>query len=296
VDRRIDDQTLMDRSATWKVESCACPLCRADAPLATVYDQPPFAVTRCGKCGLWYLNPRLAPEEAHKLYSSDDYFGGGNAGYSDYESQERSLRITFRKLLQTLRARGAATGDLLEVGCGPGYLLDEARGYFDRCAGVELSPEAALAARKRTAAEVYEGNEKIPRERRFDCIIATHVIEHIYDPVAFASDLVGRLRPGGIMVLAAPDMGSIFRRVMGRRWPSFKYPEHVSFFDRHTLPQLLRKAGLGATEPVPYPHAFPLALVLSKLGLHGPRWTADVDVTLPATTVCFMGRAESVAG
>jgi SAM-dependent methyltransferase len=289
--RGIDTRALMNRFATWPVERCACPLCAADAPLATAYDEPPFAVTRCGKCGLWYLNPRLSAEAAHKLYASDDYFGGGKAGYADYESQERSLRTTFRKLLRTLRARGAATGDLLEVGCGPGYLLDEARAYFERRAGVELSPEAASEARQRSAADVYEGNEKIPPDRRFDCIIATHVIEHIYDPVAFASDLAGKLRPGGIMVLAAPDMGSIFRRVMGRRWPSFKYPEHVSFFDRHTLPQLLRNAGLSAIEPLPYPHAFPLALVLSKLGIGGPRWAADIDVTLPATTVCFMGRA-----
>jgi 2-polyprenyl-3-methyl-5-hydroxy-6-metoxy-1,4-benzoquinol methylase len=198
--------------------------------------------------------------------------------------------------LRALRARGAAGGDLLEVGCGPGYLLDEARDYFNRCAGVELSPEAAVEARQRTAADIYEGNEKIPPDRRFDCIIATHVIEHIYDPVAFASELAGRLRPGGVMVLAAPDMGSIFRRVMGRRWPSFKYPEHVSFFDRDTLPQLLLKAGLGAIEPLPYPHAFPLALVLSKFGLSGPAWTANVDVTLPATTVCFMGRLEGAPG
>jgi SAM-dependent methyltransferase len=286
----------MDRAATWKVERCACPLCGADVPIATAYAEPPFAVTRCGECGLWYLNPRLAAEDARGLYVNDDYFGGGRAGYADYESQERSLRVTFRKLLRALRARGAATGDLLEVGCGPGYLLDEARAYFERCAGVELSPAAAGEARRRTAAEIYEGNENISSERRFDCIIATHVIEHIYDPVAFAGDLVGRLRPGGALVLAAPDMGSIFRRAMGRRWPSFKYPEHVSFFDRHTLPHLLRKAGLGAIEPVPYPHAFPLALVLSKLGLPGPTWTAGVDVTLPATTVCFMGRSERAAG
>jgi SAM-dependent methyltransferase len=285
-------QTLMDRTANWKTERCACPLCAADAPQETGYAEPPFAVTRCGQCGLWYLNPRIAAEDAHRLYTSDDYFGGGDAGYADYKSQERSLRATFRKLLQSLRTRGVTGGDLLEIGCGTGYLLDEARVHFDRRAGVELSPEAAREARQRSAADIYEGNDRIPPERRFDCIIATHVIEHIYDPVAFASDLARKLRPGGVMVLAAPDMGSIFRRVMGRRWPSFKYPEHVSFFDRHTLPQLLRKAGLGGIEPVPYPHAFPLSLVLSKLGIGGPRWTADVDVTLPATTVCFMGRRE----
>lgn len=274
-----------------QIEQCACPLCGSDKPLATPYAEPPFAITRCGTCGLFYLNPRPTVEETSRLYQSDDYFMGGKAGYANYSDQERSLRSTFRKLLQALHARGATNGDLLEVGCGPGFLLEEAAAYFDGRAGVELSPAAAREARQQTA-EIYGSNSEIPPDRHFDCVIATHVIEHIHDPVLFVADLARRLRPGGSIVLAAPDMGSLFRRVMGRRWPSFKYPEHVSFFDRHTLALLLEKAGLGEIEPVPYPHAFPLSLVLSKLGLRGPDWTAKVDVTLPATTVCMIGRAK----
>lgn len=281
----------MAAPAAWRVERCACPLCGADAPLATPYAEPPFAIARCGGCGLWYLNPRLTVEDTRRFYESDDYFGGGSAGYADYGSQERSLRATFRRLLGALRARGATGGELLEVGCGPGYLLDEAGAFFDGRAGVELSPAAAREARARTGAEVFGGNAEIPPDRRFDCVIATHVIEHIHDPVPFVADLAGRLRPGGSLVLAAPDMGSLFRHAMGRRWPSFKYPEHVSFFDRRTLARLLGTAGLTGTQRVPYPHAFPLSLVLAKAGLRGPAWTERVDVTLPATTVCLMARA-----
>jgi hypothetical protein len=112
--------------------------------------------------------------------------------------------------------------------------------------------------------------------------------------VAFVESLARRLKPGGSIILAAPHMGSIFRRVMGRRWPSFKYPEHVLFFDEKTLPDLFRRAGLDVESNVPYPHVFPLSLVLSKFRIKGPKWSDKIDVTLPATTISFRATRRSV--
>src|SRR5436190_1705782 len=74
-------------------------------------------------------------------------------------------------------------GDLLEIGCGYGYLLEEARGFFRTRTGLEMSHDAAAIASRR-ADRVYEGGlEQLPAGEKFDCIIATHVIEHVYDPL-----------------------------------------------------------------------------------------------------------------
>jgi SAM-dependent methyltransferase len=276
-------------TAKWIVEDCACPMCGMTEAEATRYEQPPFKVKRCSSCALWFLSPRLAAEEAQRFYHSDAYFSGGDgeSGYEDYSVQERSLRATFRKFLKTIDAKGATGGTFLEVGCGPGYLLDEAGAYFDTLTGVELSAKTAKQAAGLTGAKIYTSIEEIDDTLTFDCIVATHVIEHIYEPVAFVESLARRLKPGGSIILAAPHMGSLFRRIMGRRWPSFKYPEHVSFFDQKTLPDLFRRAGLDVAGNVPYPHVFPLSLVLSKFGIKGPPWTDGFDVTLPMTTISF---------
>ena len=93
----------------------------------------------------------------------------------------------------------------------------------------------------------------------------------------------------GSLVLAAPDAGSFWRRGMGRRWPSFKLPEHVLYFDRHTLGRLMAESGLVDLAPVPYPHAFPLPLVASKLGWRLPRTLQGINLWLPATTVAVIG-------
>ena len=51
---------------------------------------------------------------------------------------------------------GLTGGDLLEIGCGYGYLLDEARAFFERRVGTEFSPQGAEIARA-TGAEVFVG-------------------------------------------------------------------------------------------------------------------------------------------
>ena len=275
--------------ADWTVEETACPMCGSTDAADTPYDQAPFAIKKCKACSLSYLSPRLSAEEATRFYQNDTYFSGGDgvSGYDDYEVQEDSLRATFRKLMKTLDGQGVCGGTLLEVGCGPGYLLDEARTYFTDRAGVELSKAAAAKAEARANAKIYLSVDDIDPAPAFDCIIATHVIEHIYEPVDFVQSLAQRLRPGGSLILAAPHMGSVFRHVMGRKWPSFKYPEHVTFYDQKTLPDLFRRAGLDVAQRVPYPHVFPLSLVLSKFGLKAGAWADKINMTLPATTISF---------
>src|SRR3954451_18658585 len=63
-----------------------------------------------------------------------------------YLAEERGRRRTARRLLAAL-ARHVEPGRLLEVACGHGLLLDEARGAGWRVEGLELSRAAAAHAR-----------------------------------------------------------------------------------------------------------------------------------------------------
>jgi SAM-dependent methyltransferase len=223
------------------------------------------------------------------LYSQDDYFSGSEGGYTDYSAQEPALRATFRRLLENLDARHKTGGDLLEIGCGFGYLLDESKPYFQRRVGTDFSAGAVEQARA-IGDEVFVGGiESIRKGEAFDCVIATHVIEHVYNPREFVEAILSVLKPGGCMVIAAPDMGSIWRKVMGKRWPSFKLPEHILYFDKRTLPDLMKQCGASEIEPVPYPHAFPLPLIASKVGLGLPASLNRYSLWLPGTTTAFIG-------
>jgi 2-polyprenyl-3-methyl-5-hydroxy-6-metoxy-1,4-benzoquinol methylase len=228
----------------------------------------------------------------HEAYRQPSYYEGGACGYADtsYTAQEAALRATFKRLLHNLAKRGLASGDLLEIGCGYGYLLGEGRSFFDRCVGTEFSPQAAETARA-TGAEVFVGGiEQIPSERKFDCVVAIQVVEHVYDPLSFIKGLASHTKAGGHLVVATPDIGGVLRRTMGRRWPSFKVPEHVLYFDFRTLRALMQRAGLSDVRRLPYPHAFPLGLITAKFGLTIPPVLARLKIWVPATTVAAYGR------
>ena len=226
------------------------------------------------------------------VYQDPAYFQGGESGYADtsYSDQEAALRATFKCLLSNLEKRGMTGGDLLEVGSGYGYFMDEARNYFRRRVGTEFSPEAASRARE-TGADIFVGGiEQLPADALFDCAVAIQVIEHIYDPVGFMKQLVGHVKPGGHVILATPDIGGALRKIMGRSWPSFKVPEHVVYFDVEALQRLMGEAGLVNVARLPYPHAFPLGLIAGKFGFSLPKALARINLWVPATTVATSGR------
>jgi len=273
------------------LEYPVCPLCGSDRREFLFRLNGPYKIARCAACGVHYLHPRLIEGAIRDAYQQSSYYQGGTCGYADtsYNDQERALRATFKRLLNNLSRRGLTGGDVLEVGCGYGYLLDEARTYFDLRVGTDFSGAAAATARA-TGAEVFVGGiEEVPRDSRFDCVIATQVIEHVYQPLFFVEQLVNHTKSGGHIVLATPDMGGVLRKTMGRRWPSFKVPEHVLYFDSRTLSMLMSRVGLRDVRRLPYPHAFPLGLIAAKFRLRMPPLLARVNVWVPATTVAVYG-------
>ncbi len=277
------------------LEYPACPLCESDRRGFPFRLHEPYEVARCIECGFHYLYPRLIESAMQEVYRESSYYKGGACGYADtsYTAQEFALRATFKRLLHNLAKRGLTGGDLLEIGCGYGYLLDEARSFFKRRVGTDFSTEGAEIARA-TGAEVFVGGiEQVPPEAKFDCVVGTQLIEHVYEPLSFVKRLAIHTKPGGHIILATPDIGGVLRKAMGRCWPSFKAPEHVLYFDFWTLSALMQRAGLTDVRWLPYPHAFPMGLIAAKFGFALPPLLARLKVWVPATTVAAYARVSN---
>jgi SAM-dependent methyltransferase len=249
-----------------ELEHVACPACGVDDPTLR-YDVPPYRVVQCPACALSYLSPRLSEAAMLRFYEDDAYFENGDVGYAGYSLQEQSLRYSFRRLLRQLHRRRLDGGSLLEVGCGYGFLLDEAKPYFDSRVGIDLSTAVDRAAGR--ADRVYRGDlDTLPAGERFDCIILVSVIEHVHNPVEYLRTIRERLRPGGKVVVATPNVDSVFRRLLGPRWPGFQViPEHVSFYNGPTLSALMKRAGLCGVTSLPYVRAYPANMVVEEFNV-----------------------------
>ncbi|WP_405897044.1 trifunctional class I SAM-dependent methyltransferase/NUDIX hydrolase/VOC family protein [Streptomyces sp. NBC_00727] len=96
--------------------------------------------------------------------------------------------------------------DVLDLGCGTGSLALLAAGQGHRLTAVDSSPRMVERARAKlagTGADVLAGDAARPPvgDRRFDVILARHVVWLLPDPAAVLRHWAGLLRPGGRLVL-----------------------------------------------------------------------------------------------
>jgi len=251
----------------------ACPLC-LNGRKSIEYRLGEFTVYRCCRCGMVYLAPRFTKERIAEFYNRS-YFrscDSTSAGYSDYAAGEVHLAATYRRYYKALRPHLAATGRLLDIGCGFGSFLQAAAPEFRECVGLDISQEACQRVRNK-GFRAIEGDAELldlGQELPFDAVVMTDLIEHIYDLDAFMTRLVAVTKPGAAVLVLTPDYNSWLRRVSGARWVSFKVPEHVSFFTRRTLTELFVRHGFRILTARPAGQYAPLSFVAGRMAALNP--------------------------
>jgi SAM-dependent methyltransferase len=116
-----------------------------------------------------------------------------------YRGRRRFLRAELDRLPLAPAAR------LLDAGCGSGRTLDELAGY-GRVSGIDLSPEAVAAARRRGHDDVHVARaEELPfADATFDVVTCLDVVEHTPDDRATLAELRRVTRPGGLLLVTVP--------------------------------------------------------------------------------------------
>lgn len=207
----------------------------------------------CRECGTVQQPILPSGEPLHDLYREmrDD----------EYLREEAGRRATANRLLDRIAAH-VPSGRLLDVGCGYGLLLDEARKRGYETLGLELSRDGARYARETLGLDVRElpleafgegRNGDSPGE--FDAIVLADVLEHLDDPVAAIDTCAALLRPGGVVCIVTPDPSSATARAAGSRWWGF-LPAHTVLLPRKTLRELISARGLVISEDVPFVRTF----------------------------------------
>ena len=207
----------------------------------------------CRECGT--VQQPVLPQGAqlHDLYRDmrDDA----------YLSEESGRRATANRLLDLI-APHVPGGRLLDIGCGHGLLLDEARRRGYATVGLELSREAARHARETLGLDVREvplegfteaGNGDSPGH--FDAVVLADVLEHLDDPVDAIDRCAELLKPGGVLCIVTPDPSSLTARLAGPRWWGY-LPGHTVLLPRKTLRELISASGLVISADVPFVRTF----------------------------------------
>lgn len=162
-----------------------------------------------------------------------------------------------RGVVNCLRLMEVLKGNVLDYGCGPGYLLGrllESGAAID-CWGVDSSPASVAECNARLTgqpgwkgAQVVESLPSAFEDESFDLITCLETLEHLTD--VFLFPLLGEirrlLRPGGFVLFTVPADEDLEANLHFCPFcdSEFHHMQHVRSFSAQSLTELLRSADL----------------------------------------------------
>lgn len=204
-----------------------------------------------------FPDPFPVPVDAQRLY-------GDPVAYFSSHDEQRS-RAGHRELLaRAIALSNNSEPALLDVGCGRGDLLSEARAIgIKDVVGLDFAESMVTFARDHYAVTVLqmtaEDYAQSVTDRTFDVVFLNAVIEHVHDPDALMASVAQLTHPGSVLFVDTPRdpnlvtfIGNATQRLVGKSsvynlspsWPPF----HVFGFSPKTLKLLLDKFGFDLLE------------------------------------------------
>ncbi len=212
-----------------------CPLCGSKkiTPLGKYYTKK--GLVKCKKCHFVFMEKIPSQEELFEHYKN----------YSYYEEQQVSP-ITVQRYHELLDEfeKYRKNNRLLDVGCGRGFFLREARKRGWEVYGTEFSRKAVELLKKENIPVIDSTltKETFP-ENHFDVITSFEVLEHVAFPRKLVSPIRHYLRQDGIFYCTTPNFNSLLRYYLKTEYSIIEYPEHLGYFTRKTLNYLMKKHG-----------------------------------------------------
>jgi SAM-dependent methyltransferase len=162
---------------------------------------------------------------------------------------------------------------IVDVGCGPGFLLRCFARWFQGAELIGVDQSQALLQIAQTRCQKMKallGDAcALPlADGSADVAFALHVVEHLAQPREFFAEARRVLRPGGLLVIATPNAAGLGARIMGRRWIGFSDPTHISLQRPSYWSEMLDQSGFkiagdGTTglSGIPLLNKMPLGLI-----------------------------------
>jgi len=147
-----------------------------------------------------------------------------------------------------------ANHEVLDIGCGEGFLAVELAKNGNRVTGVDALPEAAKSAALNDyySADLDDGLDGVVRRlngKRFDRILLLDILEHLRNPGRILEQCHQLVEKNGQVIVSVPNIANIHTRLL-LMFGKFDYTErglldrtHVRFYTRKTARAMLEQAG-----------------------------------------------------
>ncbi|MBI2589448.1 class I SAM-dependent methyltransferase [Candidatus Berkelbacteria bacterium] len=229
-----------------RTQRVRCNLCGA-AVARLWYQAGEFTYVTCQVCNLHYLNPQPTLEILVNEYYTDDayfswYYDGG------YTAQEEAMLASYRQTVREIvYEAGIQKGQLLDIGCGSGYLMVVARELGFEVEGIEPGKSVAEHGHKKFGLKIHIAplEEVKLAPESYDLVVIESTLEHMLDPFDTLKRIARILRPGGVVFIKVPNANvTLTSRAVRASEIEENTPFHTYYFTPQTLSMLTRKVGL----------------------------------------------------
>ena len=216
-----------------------------------------FNVVRCNICSLTYIRPLPSKRSLEKLYEKFDY---SNALVAEKVIRKDALESLI-KIERFTRMRS-----LIDIGCGRGYFLDEARKRKWIVFGIDYSNEVIGYASKDLYLPVERADIfSFKSKRKFDVVTLNQVIEHVTQPNLLIEQCNKLLNPGGLLYIATPNISSLLAKLKKLDFDYLMPPEHIGYYNYETLSRLLNDNGFTVLKCSFWSYSSDLAGLIKRL-------------------------------
>lgn len=158
-----------------------------------------------------------------RYFSTHTYQDVSFAKYSQYWWSNRFYAILARRY-------GQHGERFLEIGSGLGHLVGQLEDSF-KTYGMDINHWAVKESKsivEKTALQTASVEEIPFANGAFGVVIIKHIVEHLPNPEKAITEIGRVTAPGGILILATPNLDSLLKPWKGEKWIGYQDPTHIS--------------------------------------------------------------------
>jgi 2-polyprenyl-3-methyl-5-hydroxy-6-metoxy-1,4-benzoquinol methylase len=244
-----------------------CPLCHSEGKSSLLHQHGDARCVLCENCGLAYLNPRMSHEERIRFYS--DSYQRERHKLSDIDAAIARAREPHRYAKKRVWAGRFVphlntSSRVLEIGAGYGMLLAAIRELTGASvSGIEPGVIGSEVARRVFSVPVLNTDldtfARATVKDHYDCIIMSHVLEHLPSPIESLRAIQSLLAPKAALWIAVPNI-----LTPDDAPDRFFHFEHLFYFSPRTLVRTLEEAGYAVVHVERRPREIIMRAVLAE--------------------------------
>lgn len=207
-----------------------------------------FNVKKCMTCGFVFTSDPPDEKDISGYYKSEDYISHSDkksniADHAYHFARSIMLRKKYRLIRKVCEIK---TGSIVDIGSGTGYFAHYMKKKGWNVTGIEINDPARSFSAEKFGIRVADPSaiSGIP-DVSVDCITFWHVLEHLYDPVKWMSEVKRILRKNGKCIIALPNVTSADAEWFGSSWAALDVPRHLWHFSPSTLVRFIESNGLS---------------------------------------------------